>query len=373
MHQVLENTKIIIWDEVPMQHKDAIASVDRLLTYLLHQREKAFAGITVLFGGDFRQTLPVVPRALRQEIVGASIARSNLWRHMEVHYLTQNMRLDRTPESEAHAAWLLDIGAGKNLDEVGRVQMAENMCCNPNSMESLIGHTYPDIHLGNKSNQYFLERSILCCKNDDVDAINKVILEMMPGREKVLNSADSIELANEAQEGYQPYPVEYLNSLNASGLPLSRLALKVGCPVMLLRNLDPGRGLCNGTRMIVRDIKNRVIKCETISGDERFGGKIALIPRITLQPSAENLPIPLKRRQFPIRLAFAMTINKSQGQSVNFVGLNLQTDVFSHGQMYVALSRCTSGNRIRILLAEQNENKKVPNIVYNEILQGLNL
>ena len=68
MHQVLENTKIIIWDEVPMQHKDAIASVDQLLRDLLHQREKAFAGITVLFGGD----LPVVPRALRQEIVGAS-------------------------------------------------------------------------------------------------------------------------------------------------------------------------------------------------------------------------------------------------------------------------------------------------------------
>ena len=68
-----------------------------------------------------------------------------------------------------------------------------------------------------------------------------------------------------------------------------------------------------------------------------------------------------------------MTINKSQGQSIKFVGLNLQTHVFSHGQMYVALSRCTSGNRIKILLPEQNEARKVPNIVYNEILQGLDL
>jgi hypothetical protein len=316
---------------------------------------------------------PVVPRALCQEIVGASIARSPLWRNMEVHYLMQNMRLDRTPESEAHAAWLLQIGAGTNMDEGERISVPENMCCSPNTLERLIGETYPNIHLANRTNQYFLERTILCCKNDDVDDINKKILEKMPGREKVLLSADSVDVANENQDGYQPYAMEYLNSLTASGLPLSKLSLKIGCPVMLLRNLDPSRGLCNGTRMIVKDIKNRAIKCEIISGDARFSGKIVLIPRITLEPSAENLPIPLRRRQFPVRLAFAMTINKSQGQSVHTVGLNLQTHVFSHGQLYVAFSRCTSGNRIKVLLPEGDGVKKVPNVVYKEVLQGLNL
>jgi hypothetical protein len=373
MHDVLKQTKAIIWDEVPMQHKHAVASVDRLLRDLLNEANKPFGGITVLFGGDFRQTLPVVPRALCQEIVGASIARSILWNNMEVHSLTQNMRLDRTPESEAHAAWLLQIGAGTNMDEGERIDVPENMCCNPNTLERLIGETYPNIHLANRSNQYFLERTILCCKNDDVDSINKTILEKMPGREKVLTSADSVDVPNQNHGGYQPYPVEYLNSLTASGLPLSKLSLKIGCPVMLLRNLDPSRGLCNGTRMIVKDIKNRAIKCEIISGDTRFSGQVALIPRITLEPSAENLPIPLRRRQFPVRLAFAMTINKSQGQSVHTVGLNLQTHVFSHGQLYVAFSRCTSGSRIRVLLQEGDESKKVPNVVYKEVLQGLNL
>ena len=188
-----------------------------------------------------------VPRGLRQEIVGASIARSTLWNNMEVHYLMHNMRLDRTPESEAHAAWLLRIGAGTNMDEHERIAVPENMCCNPNTLERLIDETYPDIHLANRPDQYFLERTILCCKNDDVDSINKTILEKMPGQEKVLPSADSVEVANQNQDGYQPYPVEYLNSLTASGLPLSKLSLKIGCPVMLLRNLDPSRGLCNGT------------------------------------------------------------------------------------------------------------------------------
>ena len=286
------------------------------------------------------------------------------------------MRLDRNAESAAHAAWLLEIGAGTNMDGDEKVEIPENMCCNPNTLEELIRMVYPNIQLQhiNNPNEYFLDRSILCCKNNDVDEINKRILEMMPGRAKVLNSADSIDTSNEAQDGFQPYPMEYLNSLNASGLPLLKLALKVGCPVMLLRNLDPSRGLCNGTRMIVREVKNRVIKCEIISGDRRFAGRIALIPRITLQPSAENIPIPLKRRQFPLRLAFAMTINKSQGQSVKIVGLNLQIEVFSHGQLYVALSRCTSGSRIKVLLPERHaERRRVPNIVYKEVLTGLHL
>ena len=90
-----------------------------LLRDLLHQNDLPFAGTTVLYADDFHHTLPVVPRALCQEIVGASIARSNLWRHMEVHHLTQNMRLDRAPESEAHAAWLLEIDAGTNCLAIG--------------------------------------------------------------------------------------------------------------------------------------------------------------------------------------------------------------------------------------------------------------
>jgi ATP-dependent exoDNAse (exonuclease V) alpha subunit len=81
----------------------------------------------------------------------------------------------------------------------------------------------------------------------------------------------------------------------------------------------------------------------------------------------------MKRRQFPIGLAFAMTINKSQGQSVKFVGLNLRSEVFSHGQLYVAFSRCTSGSRIKVWLPEGNENKRVQNVVYPKILQNLNL
>ena len=91
-----------------------------------------------------------------------------------------------------------------------------------------------------------------------------------------------------------------------------------------------------------------MLKCRIMSGDRRFGGKIVFIPRITLSPTAEDMPIPLRRRQFPVQLGFAMTMNKSQGQSFKHVGLDLRTPAFSHGQLYVGLSRCTSGNRVKV-------------------------
>jgi Helicase len=125
--------------------------------------------------------------------------------------------------------------------------------------------------------------------------------------------------------------------------------------------------------MILNQIRPRVLDCTVISGDPKFAGNRVLIPRISLTPSNDNLPVPLRRRQFPVRLAFSMTINKSQGQSVKHVGLNLQTPVFSHGQLYVALSRCTSGSRIKVLLPVNCENRRTPNIVYKEILNGLRL
>ena len=165
------------------------------------------------------------------------------------------------------------------------------------------------------------------------------------------------------------YPVEFLNSLNASGLPLACIALKPGCPLMLLRNLDPSNGLCNGTRMVLLEVRTMVLRCRILGGDN--AGKVVFIPRMTLEPSAESLPIELSRRQFPVRLAFAMTINKAQGQSIKYVGIDLRTPVFSHGQLYVALSRCTSSDRIKVVFPELSDTTSTTNVVYTEVLSGM--
>ena len=173
---------------------------------------------------------------------------------------------------------------------------------------------------------------------------------------------------------HHAYPVEFLQQLNTGGLPPALLCLKVGYPVILLRNLDPGEGLCNGTRMVVLNVRRKVLQCRIISKDRRFQGKVVLIPRIRLSPNTDILSVPLKRLQFPVRLAFAMTINKSQGQSVEHVGTNLQTSVFFHGQLYVAFSRCTLPFNISVLLPEQSqESRRTLNVVYKEVFNTIRL
>ena len=265
----------------------------------------------------------------------------------------------------------MDIGTGTTVDAADTLQIPQHMLCHNNSIQSLITATYPGIHHPNQPDQYYLDRTILSCTNDNVDDINSEILATFPAQQQVFHSADSLEFTQQQLNGYQPFPPEYLNSLKASGLPLSRLVLKDGCPIMLLRNLDPSMGLCNGTRLILLQARARVLKCRIITGDAKFAGNIVFIPRITLEPSAQNLPLPLRRHQFPVRLAFSMTINKSQGQSVSHVGLDLTTPAFSHGQLYVALSRCTSATRIKVLLNENSVDGRTPNVVYKEVLNGI--
>ena len=92
---------------------------------------------------------------------------------------------------------------------------------------------------------------------------------------------------------------------------------------------------------------------------------------MTLASNSEENPIPLKRCQFPACLAFAMTINKAHGQSIKWVGLNLHTPVFGHGQLYVALSRCTHPERVFAIFPEHEQGSNTTNVVYKEVLGGL--
>ena len=139
---------------------------------------------------------------------------------------------------------------------------------------------------------------------------------------------------------------------------------------MLLRNISPTEGLCNGTRLIVRKFQRHVIDAEILTGSHL--GKRVFIPWIRMVPSDTDLPFQLVCRQFPIHLACAMTINKAQGQTIPYMGLDLCNPVFTHGQLYVALSRIQLKHNITILVknvcGDNRPGVYTKNIVYKEIL-----
>ncbi|RYR29429.1 hypothetical protein Ahy_B01g053803 isoform C [Arachis hypogaea] len=165
------------------------------------------------------------------------------------------------------------------------------------------------------------------------------------------------------QEWFTP---EFLNDIKYSELPNHKLTLKPGVAVMLLQNIDQTSDLCNGTRLIVNELGSNVIGVTVVTG-RNIGDKV-YIPRMNLIPSNSGLPFKFQRRQFPLTVCFAMTINKSQGQSLSHVGLYLSKSVFTHGQLYVALSRVKSRSDINVLILDEDGNLKssTKNVVLKE-------
>ena len=191
--------------------------------------------------------------------------------------------------------------------------------------------------------------------------LNETILRDLPGDESILRSIDSPD-----PDGFNSLPEEFLNKLSPAGLPEHEIRVKVGMPVVITRNLRINSGLCNGSRVLVTEVSNNFIAGVLMSGSHQGDG--VTLPRIKLHNKATpRSGQSFFRYQFPIRPAFAMSVNKSQGQTLRRVGVFLQTDVFAHGQLYVALSRVL--NVDDLLVARPLGREGIINVVHKSIFK----
>lgn len=358
MAKVLQTCKLIVWDECTMAHKKSLEALDRTLQDL-RANANPFGGALILLAGDFRQTLPVIPKSTPADELNACLKASHLWRHVQKLTLKTNMRVHlQRNASTIFSKQLLDIGNGKvPVDaDTKYISFPLNFCVIVPSIEQLIQKVFPQIATNYKNHQWLCERAILAAKNTDVNAINYAIHEQIAGESVTYKSIDSVMNADEILN----YPIEFLNSLDLSGVPPHRLSLKIGAPIILLRNINPPR-LCNGTRLAVKKLMPNVIEATILNGKSK--GEDVLIPRIPIIPT--DMPFDFKRLQFPVRLAFSMTINKAQGQSLQVCGLNLENPCFSHGQLYVACSRVGQPKNLFVFA----EDGKTKNIVYPKALE----
>jgi len=156
-----------------------------------------------------------------------------------------------------------------------------------------------------------------------------------PGEEFVYSSADRVADKTQAHM----FPLEYLHTINPPGFAPHDLRLKVGIPIILLRNVSPALGLANGTRLVIMHLFRSAIQTKILTGSHV--GHVVCIPRINMNTDADDktIPVQIRRRKFPVRPAFAMTIDKLQWQTFQEIAIYLPAPVFAHGQLYVALSR----------------------------------
>jgi ATP-dependent DNA helicase PIF1 len=156
------------------------------------------------------------------------------------------------------------------------------------------------------------------------------MVSIIPSDTKEYFSCDNIAKGPVSHTSYDMlYPIGFLNSISRNNFPSHQLILKKGIPIMLLPNLNHSQGLCNGTRLIVTTLGDLIIEAEIMTGKHR--GKRVLIPRICLTLKTPKIPFVLERKQYPIRVCYAMTINKSQGQTLSNVVVYLKNPVFTHG------------------------------------------
>ncbi|XP_047537866.1 ATP-dependent DNA helicase pif1-like [Vanessa atalanta] len=347
-----------------MSHRAHVEAVDRTLKDLRNS-DVVMGGATFVFAGDFRQTLPVITKGTRADIVTACLKSSYLWSSVKILSLRTNMRAHLSDNYDADFPYQLrKLGEGKincsnNNDTSDYIKLDNRLGHILDRLEDLIDAIYPDLeNLLDRDYNWLSSRAILSPRNDTVDEINELILEKIPGQVKHYRSIDTV--CN--SEDIVHFSQEFLNSLNPSGLPPHDLVLKVGIPIMLLRNLSPPT-MCNGTRLLIKELRENIIVATILTGSAI--GQLTYIPRISI--ISTELPIPFERLQYPVKISFALTINKAQGQTFSLVGIDLRKQCFSHGQLYVSLSRVGSSERQYILLPDNNTTS---NIVYQEVLSS---
>ena len=260
--QVLQNCQLIVWDECTMSHKAAFEAVDQTLQDICGNN-KIMGGVTLVLADDFWQTLPVIPRGKWVDELKASVKSSYLWRNVKKLSLSTNMRVHQLGDqsSRAFANKLLILGnSNVATDSEGSFDM------NPIAMiveseDELQTKVYPNLSQLYKDQQWLCERAILAPKKMTVNSLNVQLSQRLPGNGHEYRSIDAVI----EQDQTVNYPEEFLNSLYIPGIPPHPLPLKVGVPVMLIRNMDSPT-LCTGTRLVLNKLMPHILEATIITG-----------------------------------------------------------------------------------------------------------
>jgi hypothetical protein len=315
--ELLRRTAVIFWDEVSMVSDDVVECVSRSFCRLMND-DRMFGGKVVVFLGDFRQLAPVKERG-NGEL--HSMLHLRWFQRVQQTEFTRNFR---AIDDADYAKLLADIGDG----EIDQIDVPTTSIVA--DVDSVIHRVYGDA-ITDRCND---RNMILAFTLEQCATVNDAVLAKIPGESRFSAAIDDLSACRQPDE----YPSEYVQSLHIPRVPPAFLTLKIHARYMIIRNCNPP-AICNGVLAELLSHTRYLCKMRLLTGPGH--GKIVYLPRCTFRVTTEQsgLPFSFCRRQFPIMPAYCVTVHKSQGQSLQKIGIIAETDPFGHGQMYVALSR----------------------------------
>ena len=333
--------------------------------------QTTFGGKVVILLGDFRQTCPVIPRGTKADLLNACISRCEFWPQF---HITRLIAPIRNADDPALASFVDEIGDGAGP----RVDLS--FFSHTTDIRDIINFVYGQNVISDPT--ACLWRCILAPTNAQVDLYNAAVLSLLPSASRQYHAADSLaehaeaaEVAGSNPDVYPPLPnpdavLDYVRHQRPNGMPDYSLTVKVGGVYCLLRNFSVDLGLVKNARVVVIGIGSKLVTIRVLQNTQTPGINInpsdVLLPRITFK---ERLPSghTLCRRQFPLAPAYASTFHSCQGLTLDCVGVDLTQEVFTHGQLYTALSRIRHRSHaiVRLPTLECSTTK---NVTYKELL-----
>ena len=318
---------------------------------------------------------------------------NNIWGNFHMHPLKTNMRLASAASARArgglvsqdeeqqlqYADMLIDVSMNRNS---GQCYVIQDVDDNISILGLPFMKYYTEVDYNEAvewlypGRQLDFSATVLCCNNKSVDMWNSVAQKMNPTQEHILRSKDSFSEVDDPKGHLRKMlSATILNGFRKCGIPDHELILKVDDICLVTRAIH-GLGLANNSRVSIVALHRHCVEVLTV-GD--CAGRTIRIPRISFKfrlPYGKSYQ--LTRMQFPLRLAYAITYNKSQSQTLVKVLLDITSPPFSHGQLYVALSRVRDCRNINIYLTNEqitpspyDSNVMIPtvnNIVYQDVL-----
>lgn len=338
--------------------KHIFEEVDRFLQKMMNTKQ-IFGGKLMVISCDFNECLPIGKKFKNKSAESLSLLYSELFKQMQMCTLHENQRF----KTEIDYRFCVEVGCGIH----GTVAIPS--ACRVFSLDTLINTTYGCDYESITSDE-LLDRSILTVCSVDAEYVNDECMKRLYGSNMVFNSLNFFRKINPDERSLF-YSIEETMEGLPKFFPPNILHISRNCPIMLRQSY---KGLPPGTRLVVRNITKTAIIAEIGAGQRK--GKIVNIHRVNTIKTFQRANLEFVRRQFPVSLAFSMTINKVQGLEFKRVGVYFPVTVFAHGQMYVAFSRTpTIEENMKVFVVEPNDGQfsfdRMPNMVNANVAKHL--